>query len=145
MHFSSSSSLTFSLSVFLFLLLFCFCFDDKRSCLVKCCLSENFNRFRYQCAVFQVIDFFFFYLFFPFSTRYIEGLNNRSDTISDWKHSLGATKETVPISDNQKQRLPRHWFAHGVLGEDEDIANALWKMRDIMQNDFLQVSRAFQL
>ncbi|XP_054751067.2 protein polybromo-1-like isoform X7 [Lytechinus pictus] len=76
--------------------------------------------------------------------KYIEGLNNRTDTISDWKHSLCATKETVPLSDNQKQRLPRHWFAQGVLGDDDDITNALWKMRDIMQNDFLQVSKAFQ-
>ncbi|XP_072181869.1 protein polybromo-1-like [Diadema setosum] len=76
--------------------------------------------------------------------KYIEGLNNRSETISDWKQNLTASKETVAMTEQQKSRLPRHWFAQGVLAEEGDIVDALWKMRDIMLNDSLMMPQAFQ-
>lgn len=72
--------------------------------------------------------------------RYIEGLNSNSDSISDWRKNLSAKEEQCNLSDQQKARLPAHWFANGV-GRDGDVVKAMWKLRDLLMQDTLRMSQ----
>uniref|UniRef100_S4R748 Protein polybromo-1 n=1 Tax=Petromyzon marinus TaxID=7757 RepID=S4R748_PETMA len=77
--------------------------------------------------------------------RYIENLNNECPTVSKWEQTVtgAARREDVPLSREQEARLPTHWLQG--KGAHNSLAHALWRLRDIMLRDALNIRQAHSL
>ncbi|CAN0103364.1 unnamed protein product [Lampetra fluviatilis] len=75
--------------------------------------------------------------------RYIENLNNECPTVSKWEQTVTARREDVPLSREQEARLPTHWLQG--KGAHNSLAHALWRLRDIMLRDALNIRQAHSL
>ncbi|XP_043979164.1 protein polybromo-1-like isoform X5 [Gambusia affinis] len=69
--------------------------------------------------------------------RYIEGLNAESSTVSKWDHALTVKKQDVRMTKEQESRLPSHWLKS--KGAHKTMADALWRLRDLMMRDTLNI------
>uniref|UniRef100_A0A7N6AKL2 Protein polybromo-1 n=1 Tax=Anabas testudineus TaxID=64144 RepID=A0A7N6AKL2_ANATE len=75
--------------------------------------------------------------------RYIEGLNAESSTISKWDQALSAQKQDVRLTKEQESRLPSHWLKS--KGAHKTMADALWRLRDLMLRDTLNIRQMHNL
>ncbi|KAM4582789.1 protein polybromo-1-like isoform 3-T3 [Fundulus diaphanus] len=69
--------------------------------------------------------------------RYIEGLSAESSTVSKWDHALTVKKQDVRLTKEQESRLPSHWLKS--KGAHKTMADALWRLRDLMLRDTLNI------
>ncbi|XP_028302620.1 protein polybromo-1-like [Gouania willdenowi] len=69
--------------------------------------------------------------------RYIEGLTPESSTVSKWDHTLSVKKTDVRLTKEQESRLPSHWLKS--KGAHKTMADALWRLRDLMLRDTLNI------
>ncbi|XP_014864475.1 PREDICTED: protein polybromo-1-like isoform X5 [Poecilia mexicana] len=69
--------------------------------------------------------------------KYIEGLNAESSTVSKWDHALTVKKQDVRLTKEQESRLPSHWLKS--KGAHKTMADALWRLRDLMMRDTLNI------
>uniref|UniRef100_A0A8C4WYR2 HMG box domain-containing protein n=1 Tax=Eptatretus burgeri TaxID=7764 RepID=A0A8C4WYR2_EPTBU len=72
--------------------------------------------------------------------RYIESLNKDGRSVSRWQHTFTARREDVPLSREQEARLPVHWLPS--KGAHSCMAQALWRLRDIMLRDALNIQQS---
>ncbi|KAM8868716.1 protein polybromo-1-like isoform 1-T3 [Synchiropus picturatus] len=75
--------------------------------------------------------------------KYIEGLNSESATISKWDQTLRAQRRDAHLSKEQESRLPSHWLKS--KGAHTTMADALWRLRDLMLRDSLNICQAYNL
>ncbi|KAM6981029.1 protein polybromo-1-like [Aplochiton taeniatus] len=75
--------------------------------------------------------------------KYIEGLSAESATISKWDQALSARKKDVRLTKEQESRLPSHWLKS--KGAHNTMADALWRLRDLMLRDTLNIRQAYNL
>ncbi|XP_051986162.1 polybromo 1, like isoform X1 [Xyrauchen texanus] len=75
--------------------------------------------------------------------KYIEGLSAESPTISKWDQSLKAQRKDCRLTKEQESRLPAHWLKS--KGAHTTMADALWRLRDLMMRDTLNVRQAYNL
>ncbi|XP_057342569.1 protein polybromo-1 isoform X6 [Manis pentadactyla] len=75
--------------------------------------------------------------------KYIEGLSAESSSISKWDQTLAARRRDVHLSKEQESRLPSHWLKS--RGAHSTMADALWRLRDLMLRDALNVRQAYDL
>uniref|UniRef100_A0A7N8XXS8 Protein polybromo-1 n=1 Tax=Mastacembelus armatus TaxID=205130 RepID=A0A7N8XXS8_9TELE len=75
--------------------------------------------------------------------RYIEGLNAESSTISKWDQALSVQKQDVRLTKEQESRLPSHWLKS--KGAHKTMADALWRLSDLMLRDTLNVRQTHNL
>uniref|UniRef100_A0A672IS18 Protein polybromo-1 n=1 Tax=Salarias fasciatus TaxID=181472 RepID=A0A672IS18_SALFA len=75
--------------------------------------------------------------------RYIEGLNAESATVSKWDHALSVQKQDVRLTKEQESRLPSHWLKS--KGAHKTMADALWRLRDLMLRDTLNIRQMHNL
>ncbi|XP_074169183.1 protein polybromo-1 isoform X19 [Rhinolophus sinicus] len=75
--------------------------------------------------------------------KYIEGLSAESNSISKWDHTLAARRRDVHLSKEQESRLPSHWLKS--KGAHTTMADALWRLRDLMLRDTLNIRQAYNL
>ncbi|XP_056380135.1 protein polybromo-1 isoform X12 [Hyla sarda] len=75
--------------------------------------------------------------------KYIEGLTAESNCISKWDHTLSARRRDVHLSKEQESRLPSHWLKS--KGAHTTMANALWRLRDLMLRDTLNIRQAYNI
>ncbi|XP_075431131.1 protein polybromo-1 isoform X10 [Ascaphus truei] len=75
--------------------------------------------------------------------KYIEGLTAESNCISKWDQTLSARRRDVHLSKEQESRLPSHWLKS--KGAHTTMANALWRLRDLMLRDTLNIRQAYNL
>lgn len=75
--------------------------------------------------------------------RYIEGLNADSSTVSKWDHALTVKKQDVRLTKEQESRLPSHWLKS--KGAHKTMADALWRLRDLMLRDTLNIRQMHNL
>uniref|UniRef100_A0A4W6G1K3 Protein polybromo-1 n=1 Tax=Lates calcarifer TaxID=8187 RepID=A0A4W6G1K3_LATCA len=75
--------------------------------------------------------------------RYIEGLNSESSTISKWDQALTVQKQDVRLTKEQESRLPSHWLKS--KGAHKTMADALWRLRDLMLRDTLNIRQMHNL
>uniref|UniRef100_A0A3Q3M7Q0 Protein polybromo-1 n=1 Tax=Labrus bergylta TaxID=56723 RepID=A0A3Q3M7Q0_9LABR len=75
--------------------------------------------------------------------RYIEGLTAESTTISKWDHTLSVKKQDVRLTKEQESRLPSHWLKS--KGAHKTMADALWRLRDLMLRDTLNIRQTHNL
>uniref|UniRef100_A0A8C7TDM1 Protein polybromo-1 n=1 Tax=Oncorhynchus mykiss TaxID=8022 RepID=A0A8C7TDM1_ONCMY len=75
--------------------------------------------------------------------KYIEGLNAENNTVSKWDQSLKARRRDVHLSKEQESRLPSHWLKS--KGAHTTMADALWRLRDLMLRDSLNIRQAYNL
>ncbi|XP_056606177.1 polybromo 1, like isoform X1 [Triplophysa dalaica] len=75
--------------------------------------------------------------------KYIEGLSADSSTISKWDQSLKAQRKDCRLTREQESRLPTHWLKS--KGAHTTMADALWRLRDLMMRDTLNIRQAFNL
>lgn len=75
--------------------------------------------------------------------RYIEGLRADSNTVSKWDQSLSARRQDVHLTKEQESRLPSHWLKS--KGAHTTMVDALWRLRDIMLRDTLNIRHAYSL
>ncbi|XP_035008805.1 protein polybromo-1-like isoform X1 [Hippoglossus stenolepis] len=75
--------------------------------------------------------------------RYIEGLTAESSTISKWDQALSAQKQDVRLTKEQESRLPSHWLKS--KGAHKTMADALWRLRDLMLRDTLNIRQTHNL
>uniref|UniRef100_A0A4W3IBT0 Protein polybromo-1 n=1 Tax=Callorhinchus milii TaxID=7868 RepID=A0A4W3IBT0_CALMI len=75
--------------------------------------------------------------------RYIEGLRPEALTVSKWDLSLAARRQDVHLSKEQESRLPSHWLKS--KGAHTTMVDALWRLRDIMLRDTLNIRHAYTL
>uniref|UniRef100_A0A3Q2DSR5 Protein polybromo-1 n=1 Tax=Cyprinodon variegatus TaxID=28743 RepID=A0A3Q2DSR5_CYPVA len=75
--------------------------------------------------------------------RYIEGLNAESSTVSKWDHALTVKKQDVRLSKEQESKLPSHWLKS--KGAHKTMADALWRLRDLMLRDTLNIRQMHNL
>ncbi|XP_038668501.1 protein polybromo-1 isoform X7 [Scyliorhinus canicula] len=75
--------------------------------------------------------------------RYIEGLSADSNTVSKWDQSLSARRQDVHLTKDQESRLPSHWLKS--KGAHTTMVDALWRLRDIMLRDTLNIRHAYSL
>ncbi|XP_077428953.1 protein polybromo-1-like isoform X3 [Vanacampus margaritifer] len=68
---------------------------------------------------------------------YIEGLTAESSTVSKWDQTLSAKKQDVRLTKEQESRLPSHWLKS--KGAHKTMADALWRLRDLMLRDTLNI------
>ncbi|XP_049589514.1 protein polybromo-1 isoform X3 [Syngnathus scovelli] len=68
---------------------------------------------------------------------YIEGLTAESSTVSKWDHTLSVKKQDVRLTKEQESRLPSHWLKS--KGAHKTMADALWRLRDLMLRDTLNI------
>ncbi|CAL8338803.1 unnamed protein product [Merluccius merluccius] len=73
--------------------------------------------------------------------KYIEGLSAESPTISKWDHTLSARKKDVRLTKEQEGRLPSHWLKS--KGAHNTMADALWRLRDLMLRDTLTIRHTY--
>lgn len=72
--------------------------------------------------------------------KYIEGLQNNSQSISNWDKTLKATRETIT---HDTSRLPTHWLGARAKDKPEEVVDALWKLRNFLWRDSLSLSKNF--
>ena len=72
--------------------------------------------------------------------KYIEGLQNESRFITPWEKTLKTTQETALNVDVAK--LPSHWLRPSIQQKPDEVANALWQLRNFMMKDILQFQRS---
>ncbi|XP_028853602.1 protein polybromo-1 isoform X2 [Denticeps clupeoides] len=75
--------------------------------------------------------------------RYIEGLNAESSTVSKWDQTLSARRKDVRLTKEQESRLPTHWLKS--KGAHTTMADALWRLRDLMLRDTLNIRQTYNL
>uniref|UniRef100_H3DAW9 Protein polybromo-1 n=1 Tax=Tetraodon nigroviridis TaxID=99883 RepID=H3DAW9_TETNG len=75
--------------------------------------------------------------------RYIEGLSAESATISKWDQTLSVQKQDVRLTKEQESRLPTHWLKS--KGAHKTMADALWRIRDLMLRDTLNICQMHRL
>ncbi|XP_073899992.1 protein polybromo-1 isoform X2 [Castor canadensis] len=75
--------------------------------------------------------------------KYIEGLSAESSSISKWDQTLAARRRDVHLSKEQESRLPSHWLKS--KGAHTTMADALWRLRDLMLRDTLNIRQAYNL
>uniref|UniRef100_A0A672N6T1 Protein polybromo-1 n=1 Tax=Sinocyclocheilus grahami TaxID=75366 RepID=A0A672N6T1_SINGR len=75
--------------------------------------------------------------------KYIEGLSAESSTISKWDQSLKVQRKDCRLTREQESRLPTHWLKS--KGAHTTMADALWRLRDLMMNDTLNIRQAYNL
>uniref|UniRef100_A0A665VQD3 Protein polybromo-1 n=1 Tax=Echeneis naucrates TaxID=173247 RepID=A0A665VQD3_ECHNA len=75
--------------------------------------------------------------------RYIEGLTAESPTISKWDQALSVQKQDVRLTKEQESRLPSHWLKS--KGAHKTMADALWRLRDLMLRDTLNIRQMHHL
>ncbi|XP_070707764.1 polybromo 1, like isoform X2 [Pempheris klunzingeri] len=75
--------------------------------------------------------------------KYIEGLNSDSNTVSKWDQTLKAQRRDAHLTKEQESRLPAHWLKS--KGAHTTMADALWRLRDLMLRDSLNICQAHNL
>ncbi|XP_029357075.1 polybromo 1, like isoform X2 [Echeneis naucrates] len=75
--------------------------------------------------------------------KYIEGLNSDSTTVSKWDQTLKAQRRDAHLTKEQESRLPAHWLKS--KGAHTTMADALWRLRDLMLRDSLNICQAYNL
>ncbi|XP_074054287.1 protein polybromo-1 isoform X29 [Macrotis lagotis] len=75
--------------------------------------------------------------------KYIEGLSAESNSISKWDQTLAARRRDVHLSKEQESRLPSHWLKS--KGAHTTMADALWRLRDLMLRDTLNIRQAYNI
>ncbi|XP_074986689.1 protein polybromo-1 isoform X17 [Caretta caretta] len=75
--------------------------------------------------------------------KYIEGLSAESNSISKWDQTLSARRRDVHLSKEQESRLPSHWLKS--KGAHTTMADALWRLRDLMLRDTLNIRQAYNI
>ncbi|XP_044032519.1 polybromo 1, like isoform X5 [Siniperca chuatsi] len=75
--------------------------------------------------------------------KYIEGLNSESGTVSKWDQTLKAQRRDTHLTKEQESRLPAHWLKS--KGAHTTMADALWRLRDLMLRDSLNICQAHNL
>uniref|UniRef100_A0A8D0GFS1 Protein polybromo-1 n=1 Tax=Sphenodon punctatus TaxID=8508 RepID=A0A8D0GFS1_SPHPU len=75
--------------------------------------------------------------------KYIEGLSAESSSISKWDQTLSARRRDVHLSKEQESRLPTHWLKS--KGAHTTMADALWRLRDLMLRDTLNIRQAYNI
>ncbi|XP_051271698.1 polybromo 1, like isoform X2 [Dicentrarchus labrax] len=75
--------------------------------------------------------------------KYIEGLNAESTTVSKWEQTLKAQRRDAHLTKEQESRLPAHWLKS--KGAHTTMADALWRLRDLMLRDSLNICQAHNL
>uniref|UniRef100_H3DB75 Protein polybromo-1 n=1 Tax=Tetraodon nigroviridis TaxID=99883 RepID=H3DB75_TETNG len=75
--------------------------------------------------------------------KYIEGLNADSSTVSKWDETLKAQRRDAYLTREQESRLPSHWLKS--KGAHKTMADALWRLRDLMLRDSLNICQAYNL
>ncbi|XP_036386556.1 protein polybromo-1-like isoform X1 [Megalops cyprinoides] len=75
--------------------------------------------------------------------KYIEGLNADSPTVSKWDQTLLARRKDMRLTKEQESRLPTHWLKS--KGAHTTMADALWRLRDLMLRDTLNIRQAHNL
>ncbi|XP_061779568.1 protein polybromo-1-like [Nerophis lumbriciformis] len=75
--------------------------------------------------------------------KYIEGLNADSSTVSKWDQTLKAQRRDAHFTKEQESRLPAHWLKS--KGAHTTMADALWRLRDLMLKDSLSICQAYNL
>uniref|UniRef100_A0AAX7V6G2 Protein polybromo-1 n=1 Tax=Astatotilapia calliptera TaxID=8154 RepID=A0AAX7V6G2_ASTCA len=75
--------------------------------------------------------------------RYIEGLTAESSTVSKWDQALSVQKQDVRLTKEQESRLPSHWLKS--KGAHKTMADALWRLRDLMLRDTLNIRQMHNL
>ncbi|XP_035517887.1 polybromo 1, like isoform X4 [Morone saxatilis] len=75
--------------------------------------------------------------------KYIEGLNAESTTVSKWDQTLKAQRRDAHLTKEQESRLPAHWLKS--KGAHTTMADALWRLRDLMLRDSLNICQAHNL
>lgn len=75
--------------------------------------------------------------------KYIEGLNADSPTVSKWDETLKAQRRDAHLTKEQESRLPVHWLKS--KGAHTTMADALWRLRDLMLRDSLNICQAHNL
>lgn len=71
--------------------------------------------------------------------RYIEGLQNDTRFITPWEKTLRTTQETAPSVDISK--LPTNWLHKSIQNKPEEAVSALWRLRNYMMRDVVQLQR----
>ncbi|XP_049589991.1 protein polybromo-1 isoform X1 [Syngnathus scovelli] len=75
--------------------------------------------------------------------KYIEGLNSDSSTVSKWDQTLKAQRRDAHMTKEQESRLPAHWLKS--KGAHATMADALWRLRDLMLRDSLNICQAYNV
>ncbi|XP_071761621.1 polybromo 1, like [Centroberyx gerrardi] len=75
--------------------------------------------------------------------KYIEGLNSESGTVSKWDQTLKAQRRDAYLTKEQESRLPAHWLKS--KGAHTTMADALWRLRDLMLRDSLNIRQTYNL
>ncbi|XP_065097827.1 protein polybromo-1 isoform X2 [Paramisgurnus dabryanus] len=75
--------------------------------------------------------------------RYIEGLSAESTTVSKWDQTLSARRKDVRLTKEQESRLPSHWLKS--KGAHKTMADALWRLRDLMLRDTLNIQQTYNI
>lgn len=75
--------------------------------------------------------------------KYIESLNSESTTVSKWDQTLKAQRRDAHLTKEQESRLPAHWLKS--KGAHTTMADALWRLRDLMLRDSLNICQAHNL
>ncbi|XP_054473332.1 polybromo 1, like isoform X5 [Anoplopoma fimbria] len=75
--------------------------------------------------------------------KYIEGLNSESATVSKWDQTLKAQRRDAHLTKEQESRLPAHWLKS--KGAHTTMADALWRLRDLMLRDSLNICQGYNL
>ncbi|KAM3847359.1 protein polybromo-1 isoform 2-T2 [Vipera latastei] len=75
--------------------------------------------------------------------KYIEGLSADSNSISKWDQTLSARRRDAHLSKEQESRLPTHWLKS--KGAHTTMADALWRLRDLMLRDTLNIRQAYNI
>uniref|UniRef100_A0A3Q0SJU1 Protein polybromo-1 n=1 Tax=Amphilophus citrinellus TaxID=61819 RepID=A0A3Q0SJU1_AMPCI len=73
--------------------------------------------------------------------KYIEGLNSDSSTVSKWDQALKAQRRDAHLTKEQESRLPAHWLKS--KGAHTTMVDALWRLRDLMLRDSLNICQAY--
>ncbi|XP_037534640.1 protein polybromo-1 [Nematolebias whitei] len=73
--------------------------------------------------------------------KYIEGLNSESSTVSKWDQTLKAQRRDAHLTKEQESRLPAHWLKS--KGAHTTMVDALWRLRDLMLRDSLNICQAY--
>uniref|UniRef100_G3N8Y1 Protein polybromo-1-like n=2 Tax=Gasterosteus aculeatus TaxID=69293 RepID=G3N8Y1_GASAC len=75
--------------------------------------------------------------------KYIEGLNSESSSVSKWDQTLKAQRRDAHMTKEQESRLPAHWLKS--KGAHTTMADALWRLRDLMLRDSLNICQGYNL
>ncbi|XP_016107391.1 protein polybromo-1-like [Sinocyclocheilus grahami] len=75
--------------------------------------------------------------------KYIEGLSAESTTVSKWDQTLSARRKDVRLTKEQESRLPSHWLKS--KGAHKTMADALWRLRDLMLRDTLNIQQTYNI